>query len=272
MPEEMSPIDDTATGVHELPAPSERPIIAFFDVDNTLMRGTSLFHLGREAWARKIIRFPEIARFAWHQRRFISVGENQDHLDSARDRALGLVGGLAVADVNALAEHIWEHRIQKRLYPDTVGLTQDHIAKGHEVWLVSATPVEIGTVMAKHLGLTGALGTVVEAIDGVYTGRLVGHTLHAERKADAARDLAATAQADLADCWAYSDSRNDIPLLEMVGNPVVVNPDAALAHHAQEHGWPVLRLTPRSIREARRRVRREARRVRRGARRGTPGD
>jgi HAD superfamily hydrolase (TIGR01490 family) len=273
MPEEMSPIDDTATGViNEVPAPSERPIIAFFDVDNTLMRGTSLFHLGREAWARKIIGFREISRFAWHQRRFISVGENQEHLDSAKDRALGLIGGHAVADINALAEHIWEHRIKKRLYPDTVGLTQDHIAKGHEVWLVSATPVEIGTVMAKHLGLTGALGTVVESIDGVYTGRLVGHTLHAERKAEAARDLAATAKADLADCWAYSDSRNDIPLLETVGNPVVVNPDAALAAHAQERGWPMLRLTPRSIRDARKRVRREARRVRRGARRMTPAD
>jgi HAD superfamily hydrolase (TIGR01490 family) len=269
MPEDArpTPSDDTPTSPLESPTPSDRPIMAFFDVDNTLMRGTSLFHLGREAWARGIIGFREIARFAWHQRRFIAVGENLEHLDSARDRALGLVGGHSVAEINALAERIWEHRISKRLYPDTVGLAQEHIAKGHEVWLVSATPVEIGTVMAEHLGLTGALGTVVESVDGVYTGRLVGHTLHAERKADAARDLAATAGARLDDCWAYSDSRNDIPLLEMVGNPVVVNPDAILAHHAQQNGWPVMRLSPRSIREARRRVRREARRVRRGARR-----
>jgi HAD superfamily hydrolase (TIGR01490 family) len=269
MPEEpaLTPSDDAATSPMESPVPSDRPIIAFFDVDNTLMRGTSLFHLGTEAWARRIIGFREIARFAWHQRRFISVGENQNHLDGARDRALGLAAGHSVADINSLAEHIWEHRISKRLYPDTVGLTQDHVAKGHEVWLVSATPVEIGEVMAKHLGLTGALGTVVESVDGVYTGRLVGHTLHAERKAEAARALAASAGARLEDCWAYSDSRNDIPLLEMVGNPVVVNPDAALAHHAQQNGWPMMRLSPRSIREARRRVRREARRVRRSARR-----
>ena len=272
MPEETpaapSPApDDAVTGAHELPVPSDRPIIAFFDVDNTLMRGTSLFHLGREAWARKIIGFREIARFAWHQRRFISVGENQDHLDNARDRALGLARGHKVSDITSLAEHIWQHRISKRLYPETVGLAQEHISKGHEVWLVSATPVEIGAVMAKHLGLTGALGTVVESIDGVYTGKLVGHTLHAERKAVAARDLAETAKAELADCWAYSDSRNDIPLLAMVGNPVAVNPDAELARHAEENGWPMMRLTPRSIRGAQRRVRREARRVRRSARR-----
>ena len=275
MPEETSaapsppPADDTVTGAHELPVPSDRPIIAFFDVDNTLMRGTSLFHLGREAWARKIIGFREIARFAWHQRRFISVGENQDHLDSARDRALGLAKGHRVSEITALAEHIWQHRISKRLYPETVGLAQEHISKGHEVWLVSATPVEIGQVMAKHLGLTGALGTVVEAVDGVYTGELVGHTLHAERKAVAARELAETAKAELADCWAYSDSRNDIPLLQMVGNPVAVNPDAELARHAEENGWPMMRLTPRSIRGAQRRVRREARRVRRSARRSS---
>jgi HAD superfamily hydrolase (TIGR01490 family) len=269
MPEETrpAPSDDTVTGAHEIPVPSDRPIIAFFDVDNTLMRGTSLFHLGREAWARKIIRFREIARFAWHQRRFISVGENLNHLDSARDRALGLARGHSVDDITSLAEAIWEHRISKRLYPETVGLTQEHIGKGHEVWLVSATPVEIGQVMAKHLGLTGALGTVVESIDGVYTGRLVGHTLHAERKAEAARDLAVSARAELADCWAYSDSRNDIPLLAMVGNPVVVNPDAELARHAEENGWTMMRLSPRSIRGAQRRVRREARRVRRSARR-----
>jgi HAD superfamily hydrolase (TIGR01490 family) len=249
------------------PSPSDRPIIAFFDVDNTLMRGTSLFHVGREAWTRKIIRFRDIARFAWHQRRFISVGENQEHLDDARDRALSLAAGHSVAEVEALAEHVWETRIQRRMYPETTGLTQEHLAKGHEVWLVSATPVEIGTVMAQHLGLTGALGTVVRTVDGVYTGELVGHTLHKERKAEAARELAAKAKADLADCWAYSDSRNDLPLLELVGNPVVVNPDAVLAHHARAHGWPILRLTPRSIREAQRRVRREARRVRRSARR-----
>lgn len=273
MPEDsQAPTGDPnpATSPLESPTPSDRPILAFFDVDNTLMRGTSLFHLGREAWARGIIRFRDIARFAWHQRRFISVGENPEHLEVAREKALSLVGGKPVEAIRSLAEHIWEHRISPRLYPETVDLAREHVEKGHEVWLVSATPVEIGEVMARHLGLTGALGTVAETADGLYTGRLVGHTLHKERKAVAARDLAEKAGARLADCWAYSDSRNDLPLLELVGNPVVVNPDVALAHHAREHGWPILRLTPRSIREAQRRVRKEARRVRRAARRRAP--
>jgi phosphoserine phosphatase len=91
--------------------------------------------------------------------------------------------------------------------------------------------------------------------------------MHHEHKAEAAKELATKAGADLADSWAYSDSRNDIPLLELVGNPVVVNPDVILAHHAQTHDWPILRFTPKSIREAQRRVRREARSVKREKRR-----
>jgi HAD superfamily hydrolase (TIGR01490 family) len=247
--------------------PSERPILAFFDVDNTLMRGTSLFQLGREAWNKKVITWRDIAPFAWHQMRFIRKGENLDHLKSAREKALELSSGKKQTEILTLAEGIWQDRIQRRLYPGTVELTQEHISKGHEVWLVSATPWEIGDLIARKLGLTGALGTRIEAVDGVYTGQLEGHVLHHERKAEAAQALARKAGADLEDCWAYSDSRNDIPLLELVGNPVVVNPDAILAHHAHAHEWPVLRFTPKSIREAQRRVRKEARLVKREKRR-----
>ncbi|HWM32621.1 MAG TPA: HAD-IB family hydrolase [Pseudolysinimonas sp.] len=252
--------------------PSERPILAFFDVDNTLMRGTSLFQLGREAWNKKVITWRDIAPFAWHQMRFIRKGENLGHLKSAREKALELSYGKKRSDILELAEGIWQERIQRRLYPGTVELTQEHISKGHEVWLVSATPWEIGDLIARKLGLTGAIGTRIRHEDGVYTGELDGEVMHHEHKAEAAKELAVRTGADLADSWAYSDSRNDIPLLELVGNPVVVNPDAILAHHAQKHHWPILRFTPKSIREAQRRVRREARAVRKEKRRSTgPG-
>ncbi|MGN6503415.1 MAG: HAD family hydrolase [Pseudolysinimonas sp.] len=247
--------------------PSERPILAFFDVDNTLMRGTSLFQLGREAWKKKVITMRDIAPFVWHQMRFIRKGENMGHLKSAREKALELSYGKNVSDIRELAEGIWHDRIQRRLYPGTVELTQEHIRKGHEVWLVSATPWEIGDLIARRLGLTGAIGTRIRHENGVYTGELDGEVMHHENKAEAARALATRVGADLADSWAYSDSRNDIPLLELVGNPVVVNPDAILAHHAHTHDWRVLRFTPKSIREAQRRVRREARAVKKEKRR-----
>ncbi|MFT4028287.1 MAG: HAD-IB family hydrolase [Protaetiibacter sp.] len=254
------------------PTPSERPVIAFFDVDNTLMHGTSVFHVGREAWARGIIGWRDILLFGWHQRRFIKVGENQDHMGTARERALGLVAGRTQAQIEELAESIWEHRIRPRLWPETVALAHEHLEKGHQVWLVSATPVEVGELIATKLGLTGALGTRVEAVDGVYTGRLVGEFLHAQHKAVAARALADELGADLTASWAYSDSRNDIPLLELVGNRVAVNPDAGLARYAREKHWPTMRLDPASIKAQQRTVRREAEQVAKGTGKTRPRD
>jgi len=114
-----------------------------------------------------------------------------------------------------------------------------HLEAGQRVWLVTATPVEVAGVIARRLGLTGALGTVAETKDGVYTGRLVGEILHGEAKAEAVRALAEREGLDLSRCSAYSDSANDIPLLSMVGQPVAINPDNRLRNHARDNGWRV---------------------------------
>ena len=92
----------------ELPPPSDRPILAFFDVDNTLMRGASVYYVGREAFRRKLISRRDIAVFAWHQFRFLAVGENRNHLANAKERALGLVGGHTEEALTKLANDIWE--------------------------------------------------------------------------------------------------------------------------------------------------------------------
>lgn len=244
------------------PPPSDRPIVAFFDVDNTLMKGASVYYVGREAFRRGLISWRDIALFGWHQFRFLAVGENREHLATAKDRALGLVGGHTEEALTALAEEIYDRDFAPKLWPETVELTQEHLAKGHEVWLITATPQLVAQVIADRLGLTGALGTRVQALDGVFTGALDGHVIHGEEKAAVAEDFARERNAELADCWAYSDSSNDIPLLSLVGNRVVVNPDAKLLAHALEHGWTVLPLKRSSIRDARKRVKREARAVR----------
>lgn len=235
-----------------------RPVIAFFDVDNTLMRGASIYHVGAGAYRRGYVGLRDLLRFAWQQARFLAVGENLRHLDSILERALGLAEGHSESEVADLAEEIFDRKIERRLWPETVGLAREHLGKGHEVWLITATPTVIASVIARRLGLTGALGTELESVDGRMTGHLRGHVLHGPRKAIAARELAERLGADLADCWAYSDSRNDIPLLELAGNRVVVNPDAGLLRHAVSHGWAVLRLNKSSIRAARRRVKQEA--------------
>lgn len=245
------------------PPPSDQPIVAFFDVDNTLMRGASVYYVGREAFRRGLISWRDIAVFAWHQFRFLAVGENRTHLANAKERALGLVGGHSEGGLTQLANDIYERDFAPKLWPETVALTQEHLAKGHEVWLITATPQLVAAVIAERLGLTGALGTKVEALDGVFTGVLDGHVLHGDEKAAVAESFSREKGANLADCWAYSDSSNDIPLLTAVGHRVVVNPDATLLAHARENGWDVLELKRASIRDARKKVKREARSAKR---------
>ncbi|MCY7412731.1 MAG: HAD-IB family hydrolase, partial [Salinibacterium sp.] len=221
------------------PPDTDRTIIAFFDVDNTLMRGASVFYVGREAFSRGLIKWRDIALFAWHQFRFLAVGENRNHLSAAKKRGLGLATGYTEAALIALAEDIYAKHIEPNLWPETVALTKEHLDKGHEVWLVTATPQLVAQIIADRLGLTGALGTKVQALDGVFTGDLDGHVLHGEEKATGAKELALARSAELKDCWAYSDSSNDIPLLTLVGNRVVVNPDAKLQAHAERERWDI---------------------------------
>lgn len=238
---------------------SDAPIVAFFDVDNTLLRGASMFHMAKAAQRAGIIKAREIIKFGWHQATFLFIGENNRQLGSIKDRAVQIIGGHTEAELREIANEIFERDIRNRLWPETVGLTQEHIAKGHQVWLISATPRIVGTVIAERLGLTGALGTEFVTEDGVFEGSFAGDVLHGEAKAVAARELTTRLGASLEDCWAYSDSRNDIPLLTLVGHRVVVNPDSRLAKHARRLGWPILELKRASIKEARKRVQREAR-------------
>jgi HAD superfamily hydrolase (TIGR01490 family) len=213
---------------------------AFFDVDNTLMRGASIYYFARGLAARKMFGPRDLARLAWGQFAFRLRGtENSGHIDSARQAALAFVAGHSVADISTLGEEIYDETMAARVWEGTRELTQEHLQAGQRVWLVTATPVELASILARRLGLTGALGTVAESADGVYTGRLVGSLLHGEAKAAAIRALAAREGLDLTRCSAYSDSLNDLPMLSLVGHPRAVNPDADLRAVAQQRNWPV---------------------------------
>jgi HAD superfamily hydrolase (TIGR01490 family) len=223
------------------PVPAPDPATAaFFDVDNTLMRGASIYHFARGLAARKMFGSRELLLMAWGQLSFRLRGsENSDHIDAARQAALAFVADHKVADIVALGEEIYDDTMAERIWVGTRELTRRHLAAGQRVWLVTATPVELANILSQRLGLTGALGTVAENADGVYTGRLVGGLLHGEAKAEAIRALAAREGLDLARCSAYSDSTNDLPMLTLVGHPHVVNPDAELLAEARRRGWPV---------------------------------
>jgi HAD superfamily hydrolase (TIGR01490 family) len=212
---------------------------AFFDVDNTMIVGASIFHFAKGMAARDFFSWRDLLRFTARQMRLRVRGERHGDIHTARESALAFVAGKSVADIIALGEEIYDEEMADKVWSGTHALALAHLAAGQRVWLVTATPLELATIIARRLTLTGALGTVSESQDGVYTGRLVGEVLHGEAKAHAIRALAAREGLDLSRCAAYSDSINDIPMLSLVGRAVAVNPDSALRVEAKQRGWEI---------------------------------
>lgn len=212
---------------------------AFFDVDNTMLVGASIFHFAKGMAARNFFTWRDLVRFTLRQTRLRVRGENHGDMHTARDSALAFVAGKKVDEIVALGEEIYDEEMADKIWSGTYALAMQHIKSGQRVWLVTATPVELATIIARRLKLTGALGTIAQSQDGVYTGRLVGDVLHGEAKAHAVSALAAREGLDLSQCTAYSDSINDIPMLSLVGTAVAVNPDSALRAEAKHRGWQI---------------------------------
>ncbi len=213
---------------------------AFFDLDNTMVQGASVYHLAREFYRRGFFPARVIAKAVWIQASYQIAGrENLRHIQDARSAALGFIKGHTVAEVEQIAAQVYEHSIASRIWPGTRAMAQLHLDAGQQVWLVTGTPVEVAGVIAARLGMTGALGTTAEHVDGVYTGRLRGGLLHGQAKAEAVRALANEHGLDLARCFAYSDSIHDLPLLSMVGHPCAINPDPPLLAYAEEQDWQI---------------------------------
>ncbi|MDP9100944.1 MAG: HAD-IB family hydrolase [Actinomycetota bacterium] len=223
-----------------LTVPVDATAAAFFDVDNTMIRGASIYFFGKGMAGRGLVTTSDLLRFGWQQLLFRVRGrENLGAVADARDKALGLVAGKSVADIVAYGEEIYDELMERRIWSGTRALAQQHLDAGQRVWLVTATPVELARIISARLGLTGALGTVSEVEDGLYTGRLVGEPLHGPAKAEAVRALAEREGLDLSRCTAYSDSANDVPMLSLVGHAVAINPDTTLREQARKRGWEI---------------------------------
>jgi HAD superfamily hydrolase (TIGR01490 family) len=228
---------------------------AFFDVDNTMMKGSSAGLMAKGMADRDYFTTAEIIDFSWKQLKFVLTGrENMGDIAQATENGLAFVKGRSPDDLRELAAEVYDERMINRLWSGTVDLARAHQEVGHEVWLISATPVEVASTIADRLGLTGGLGTIAEVVDGVYTGKLVGPPLHGPAKVARIKELAEARGLDLARCAAYSDSSNDIPMLSAVGFPVAVNPDGRLRSYAREHDWPVRDYRIRSTDAVRRGV------------------
>ncbi|MCH4249636.1 MAG: HAD-IB family hydrolase [Microbacteriaceae bacterium] len=226
-------------------------VAAFFDLDNTLVRGACLFHVGRGTVRLGYLSMKKLLSFGWQQFRFIRFGENLRTLGEVQDRALQLVAGLPRSELVGILPRIYRVNIRPRVWRDTVDLIRTHQRAGHEVWLATASPAEVADLFVRELGLTGSIATRLEVHDDLFTGRVLGHPAHGAEKALRVRALAEARGYRLEDCFAYSDSINDLPLMETVGHPVGINPDRLLRGIIHTRGWESRKLHRRFLSSAR---------------------
>jgi HAD superfamily hydrolase (TIGR01490 family) len=220
--------------------PGERGA-AFFDLDRTLMAGSSAYQFGRVAFKAGLINRRRLAADTWENVRFRLRGSTDEGMDAIKARIFALLEGVSVRDMQRLAPAVLAG-VLPRLYPRMLAIAYEHQDEGRPVFICTAASQEMAQMMATVLTLDGAVGTVFEAVDGHYTGRGGGPFNYREGKAQAIRDLADREGIDLAASYAYSDSESDLPMLRLVGHPVAVNPDAELARVARAEGWQILRF------------------------------
>jgi len=214
---------------------------AFFDLDRTLLRRSSALALAPAFRAAGLISRRQLAKAAAWQALFAVRGASHDAVKRAAEDGLVVLRGFRPDELQALVAESMERVLRPLVYAESLDLVDRHRRRGEPVYIVSATLLEIVQAIADDLGFDGALGTICEVKDGVYTGRAL-RALHAEEKARCLREL----DYELEASTAYSDSHTDLPFLEAVGHPVAVNPDRALRRIAAERRWPVLEFGRRA--------------------------
>ncbi|HTU95703.1 MAG TPA: HAD-IB family hydrolase [Solirubrobacteraceae bacterium] len=215
---------------------------AFFDLDKTLMQGSSAFQFGRAAYRAGLMGRRQLLADAVANVQFRLRGATDADSMALRERIAASLEGTRVVDLERLGADVLAG-ILPRIYPQMLALAHEHQDHGRPAYIVTAASQELAAILARVMALDGAVGSdISEVRDGVYTGKPAGLFVYRGGKATAIRELAEREGFDLAECYAYSDSESDLPMLETVGHPVAVNPDGALAKIARERGWDVLRF------------------------------
>ncbi|MGH2838086.1 MAG: HAD family hydrolase [Thermoleophilaceae bacterium] len=214
---------------------------AFFDLDKTLIEGSSAIHFGRAAYRHGLMTRKQLARDLWANIQFRLKGSTDAGSEALRRRILEAIAGTRVRDLERLGHEVLAG-VLPRVYPEVLREAYEHQDAGRRVFIVTAASQEMAEMMAYVLRFDGGIGTRSEVRDGVYTGEPLGPFTYREGKAVAIRERAAEEGIDLAESYAYSDSESDLPMLRAVGHPVAVNPDAALEGIARSEGWRIMRF------------------------------
>ena len=214
---------------------------AFFDLDRTLMAGSSAFQFGRASYQAGLMSRRQLARDAWANVRFRLRGSTDEATDALRERIFTSIEGTRVVELQRLGPRVLAG-VLPRIYPQMLDVAYAHQDAGRKVYIVTAASQEMAEVLAHVLVFDGGIGSRSEIADGRYTGRPDGPFTYREGKAQEMRRLAAQVGIDLSESYAYSDSESDLPMMRAVGYPVAVNPDRALARVAAAEGWEVMRF------------------------------
>src|SRR5947209_4692582 len=223
-------------------AADSRTPAAFFDLDRTLMEGSSAFQFGRAAYKAGLMSRRQLIADGWANAKFRLRGSTDEATHALRDRISASLKGTRVRDLQRLGPDVLAG-VLPRIYPRVLALAHEHQEAGRAAYITTAASQELAELLAHVLVLDGGLGSQFSAVhDGVYTGEPAGLFIYGEEKARAIQELAAREGIDLSASYGYSDSASDLPMLRLVGHPVVVNPDRELLRVARQDGWDVLHI------------------------------
>lgn len=222
---------------------------AFFDLDRTLISGSSAFPIGIEAWRGGLASPKDVTSWATAALGFLIFGDHGESSDDTKAAFLSRIEGTSADALDMLGTSVLP-KLVARVRPESKKLLKMHKEAGRDIWIVSASPQVVVEPLARALGMTGGLGSRGHVLQGHYTGELEGPFMYVAGKAEGIEKLASERGYDLERCYAYSDSVSDLPMMELVGHPVAVNPDGSLEDIAHERGWPVVifaRKTKRAV-------------------------
>ena len=214
---------------------------AFFDLDKTLIEGSSAIDFARASYKRGLMSRRQLAKDLWANVKFRLNGSTDQSTDLLRERVLDAIAGVRVIDLMRLSPDVFASLLP-RVYPEMLQEAWEHQDAGRPIYIVTAASQEMAESLAHVLGFDGGIGTRSEIKDGVYTGRPDGPLTYRDGKPVAMREVAEREGIDLGDSYAYSDSESDLPMLRCVGHPVAVNPDSALERVARASGWRIMRF------------------------------
>ena len=214
-------------------------VAAFFDLDKTVIAKSSTLAFSRPFFQSGLINRRAVLKSAYAQFVFLQSGADTDQVDRMRDHLTALCEGWDVEQVRAIVEETLHDIVDPLVYAEATALVSEHRDQGHDIVMISTSGEEIVRPIAKMAGASLGIGSRMASVDGRYTGE-VEFYCHGDNKAAAIKSLASERGYDLSACHAYCDSIADLPVLDTVGHPAVVNADRGLRKVAAERGWPAL--------------------------------